>query len=107
MPPPRQPRSGAWARNTHQTPDASIVLLARLTKDVMGISGATASAIVHFKDGDQTLDQQPTSDDGGYVSFPLPLQGRQPDRVPATVDVIFSNFSGGTVQCTPAFFTPR
>jgi hypothetical protein len=106
VPSPSQYRCGAWASNNAPSPNATIVIFARLIKNVKGISGATASAIVHFKDGDQTLDQQPTSDDGGYVSFKLPLQGRQPDRVPATVDVIFSNFPGGTVQCTPAFFTP-
>jgi hypothetical protein len=106
VPSPGKYRCGAWASNNAPGPDATIVIFARLTKDVSGVSGATASATVHFRDGDQTLDQQPTSDDGGYVSFKLPLQGRQPDRVPATVDVIFSNFPGGTVQCTPAFFTP-
>ena len=103
---PSQYRCGAWASNNAPSPDATIVIFARLIKNVKGVSGATASATVHFKDGDQTLDQQPTSDDGGYVSFRLPLQGRQPDGVPVTVDVTFSNFSGGTVQCTPAFFTP-
>jgi hypothetical protein len=106
VPSPGKYRCGAWASNNAPSRNATIIIFARLTKNVTGISGATASAIVHFKDGDQTLDQQPTSDDGGYVSFKLPLQGRQPDRVPATVDVIFSNFPGGTVQCTPAFFTP-
>jgi len=106
VPSPGKYRCGAWASNNAPGPNATIVIFARLTKDVTGVSGATASAIVHFRDGDQTLDQQPTSDNGGYVSFKLPLQGRQPDRVPATVDVIFSNFSGGTVRCTPAFFTP-
>jgi len=106
VPSPAQYRCGAWASNNAPNPDATIVIFARLIKDVTGVSGATASAIVHFKDGDQTLDQQPMSDDGGYVSFNLPLQGQQPHGVPATVDVIFSNFPGGTVQCTPAFFTP-
>ncbi|HYU75898.1 MAG TPA: hypothetical protein VEL31_24760, partial [Ktedonobacteraceae bacterium] len=105
-PSPSQYRCGAWASNNAPSPNATIVIFARLIKNVKGVSGATASAIVHFRNGDQTLDQQPASDDGGYVSFKLPLQGRQPDRVPATVDVIFSNFPGGTVQCTPAFFTP-
>jgi hypothetical protein len=106
VPSPGKYRCGAWASNNAPSRNATIIIFARLTKNVTGVSGATASATVHFRDGDQTLDQQPTSDDGGYVSFKLPLQGRQPDKVPATVDVIFSNFPGGTVQCTPAFFTP-
>ena len=106
VPSPAHYRCGAWASTNAPSPNATIVIFARLTKNVSGVSGATASAIVHFKDGDQTLDQQPTSDEGGYVSFNLPLDGRQPDGVPVTVDVIFSNFPGGTVQCTPAFFTP-
>src|SRR6266699_1574754 len=106
VPSPSQYRCGAWASNNAPSPNATIVIFARLIKNVKGVSGATASAIVHFKDGDQTLDQQPTSDDGGYVSFPLPLQGRQPDRVPATVDVLFYDLPGGTEQCTAGFVNP-
>jgi hypothetical protein len=86
---------------------STIFIYARLTKDVAGVSGATATAVVHFKNFDLTLDQQPTSDSGGYVSFPLSLQGREPYKIPATVDVTFTNFPGGTVHCTPAFFTPQ
>jgi len=59
----------------------------------------------HFQGGDQQLDQHPTSDNGGYVSFTLNLQGRQPVEIPATVDVIFG-LPGVTLHCTPAFFTP-
>jgi hypothetical protein len=53
------------------------------------------------------LVDQPTSDSGGYVSFLLPLQGRQPVKTPAIVSVTFSNVPGysGKVQCS-AFFTP-
>ena len=72
----------------------------------MGVRGATATAVVHFQGGDQTLDQHPASDSGGYVSFTLALQRRQPDKIPATVDVIFTNFPGGTLPCSRAFFTP-
>ncbi len=99
-------RCGAWSSNNAPGPDSTITIYARLTKDIAGVSGASASAVVHFKDGDMPLDQQATSDSGGYVSFHLSLQGRQPVRVPATVDVTFSNFTGGPLQCTPAFFTP-
>jgi hypothetical protein len=106
IPSPAEYRCGAWSSNNAPNPDANIIIYARLTKDIAGIKGATATAVVHFKDGDQVIDQQPTSDDGGYVMFKLALQGRQPVRVPATVDVTFANFPGGTVQCTPAFFTP-
>jgi hypothetical protein len=97
---------GAWSSNNAPGPNSTITIYARLTKDIAGVSGATASAVVHFQGGDQALSQQPTSDSGGYVSFHLPLQGRQPVGVPATVDVTFTNFPGGTLQCTSAFFTP-
>jgi len=106
VPTPREYRCGAWSSNNAPGPDATIFIYARLTKDIAGIKGATASAVVHFKDGDLVLDQQPTSDNGGYVTFKLSLQGHQPVGVPATVDVTFANFPGGSVQCTPAFFTP-
>lgn len=99
-------RCGAWASNNAPSPNANITIYARLTKDITSISGATASAVVHFRSGAQSLDQHPVSDSGGYVSFQLSLQGRQPSKIPATVDVNFTNFPGGTLQCTPAFFTP-
>jgi hypothetical protein len=99
-------RCGAWASNNAPGTFSTITIYARLTKNVAGVGGATATAIVHFQNGDQTLDQRPVSDTGGYVSFSLPLQGRQPDKIPATVDVIFTNSHGGTVHCSPAFFTP-
>jgi hypothetical protein len=74
--------------------------------DLKPVSGATASAVVHFQNFDQQLGQE-TSDNGGYVTFTLSLQGHQPVNVPATVDVTVTNLPGGkTVHCTPAFFTP-
>jgi hypothetical protein len=106
IPSPAEYRCGAWSSNNAPNSDATIIIYARLTKDVAGVKGATATAVVHFKDGDQVLDQQPTSDNGGYVMFKLSLQGHQPVGVPATVDVTFANLPGGTIQCTPAFFTP-
>ena len=100
-------RCGAWASDNAPRGSSTITIYARLTKDIAGVSGATATAVVHFQGGDQTLDQHPVSDAGGYVSFTLPLQGRQPDKIPATVDVTFTNLpGGGTIGCTPAFFTP-
>ncbi|HLI06706.1 MAG TPA: hypothetical protein VKV40_09070 [Ktedonobacteraceae bacterium] len=97
---------GAWASNNAPGPGSMITIYAKLTKDIKGVSGATASAVVHFQSGDVSLPGQ-QSDSGGYVSFPLPLEGRQPVNVPATVTVTFSNVPGytGTLQCT-AFFTP-
>ena len=97
---------GAWSSNNAPGPNSTIIIFARVTKNLAGVSGATATAVVHFQGGDQTLDQHPTSDNGGYVSFTLPLQGRQPVRVPATVDVTLG-FPGTTLKCTPAFFTPK
>src|SRR5437660_572046 len=81
------------------TPNSTIMIFARITKDLEGVRGATATAVVHFQGGDQTLDQHPASDSGGYASFKLALQGRQPDKIPVTVDVIFTNFPGGTLPC--------
>jgi len=97
---------GAWSSNNAPKPNSTILIFARITKDLEGVRGATATAVVHFQGGDQTLDQHPASDSGGYASFKLALQGRQPDKIPATVDVIFTNFPGGTLPCSPAFFTP-
>lgn len=100
-------RCGAWTSNNAPGPNATIMIFARLTKNITSVSGATATAIIHFKGGDQTLDQHPVSDTGGYVSFTLVLQGQQPPKIPATVDVVFSNFPGGTLRCSQAFFTPQ
>ena len=97
---------GAWSSNNVPGPNSTIVIFARITKGLAGVSGATASVVVHFQSGDQELDQHPTSDNGGYISVSLPLQGRQPVGTPATVAVTFG-FPGNTVTCTPAFFTPK
>ena len=96
---------GAWSSNNAPGPNSTIIIFARITKDLAGVSGATANAVVHFQSGNQELDQHPTSDNGGYVSFTLNLQGRQPVGIPATVDVTFG-FPGTTIKCTSAFFTP-
>jgi hypothetical protein len=96
---------GAWSSNNAPHPNSSILVFARITQNLAGVHGATATAVVHFQSGDQELDQHPTSDNGGYVSFKLDLQGRQPTGTPATVDVTFG-FPGVTVKCTSAFFTP-
>ncbi len=107
MPQVPQYRCGAWASNNGPNPYSSIAIYSRLVdNNVQGVAGATAQAVVHFKSSDVTLDQRPTSDSGGYVSFQFPLQGRQPALAAATVDISFS-VHGKTVQCTPAFFTPQ
>ncbi|HTI15094.1 MAG TPA: hypothetical protein VL461_11080 [Dictyobacter sp.] len=99
-------RCGAWTSNN--TPDlyGTITIYAKLTSNVHGISGATAQGIVHFADGDVPLQQRPISDKGGYVSFTLPIQGRQPQLVAATIDISF-NLSGKRIHCSQAFFTPQ
>lgn len=99
---------GAWSSNNAPGPYTTITIYARLTHNVRGVSGATATATVHFQYGDVTLGTQPLSDNGGYVSFILPLAGRQPAGVPATVSVTFSGVPGYSkaVDCTQAFFTP-
>ena len=99
-------RCGAWASNNAPDPGATITIYAKLTHNGLGVQGISASADVHFQSGNVTLPSI-ASDTGGYVSFGLPLQGRQPAQVPVTVDVTFSGLSGGgKVTCT-AFFTPR
>lgn len=98
-------RCGAWSANNAPGSYSVLTVYAKLTKNVLGVNGAIASATVHFYNNDVTLDQQPVSDAGGYVTFSIPLQGRQPRQTPTTVDVTF-NASGKTVHCTPAFFTP-
>lgn len=112
-------RCGAWSSDNAPSPSSTITIYARLTKNIAGVPGATAiavpgataTAVVDFQSGPQPLDQNPAhvSDGGGYVSFTLPLQGRQPTKIPATVDVTFTNpnLPGGKLNCTPAFFTPR
>ncbi len=97
-------RCGAWSSNNAPGTNSSIFIYARLTKNLVGVGGVSAHAVVHFKDFDVTLDPQ-TSDDRGYVAFPLSLQGHQPGKVPATVDVTFSA-SGKHLTCS-AFFTPQ
>ena len=97
---------GSWASNTAPGPGSTIIIYARLVKNMQGVSGATATAIVHFQSQDVQLDQA-VSDSGGYVSFTLPLEGRQPAGVPATIGVTFTNFPGGTLHCSSAFFTPQ
>jgi hypothetical protein len=99
-------RCGAWTSNNAPNAFSTINVFARLTKDVMGVGGATAVAVAHFQNGDMTLDQQPKSDNSGMVSFTLSLQGRQPQGVPTTIDVSFTT-EGTTVQCSQAFFTPQ
>jgi len=100
---------GSWSSNNAPGPDSTITIYARLTHDIQGVSGATATATVNFAGGSVGLGTQPVSDNGGYVTFTLPLAGRQPVGVPATVDVSFSGIPGysKTVQCTSAFFTPQ
>jgi hypothetical protein len=104
-PPPPTYRCGAWASNNAPGVYSAILIYARLTENLTGVMGAKARAVAHFDSGDVALDQQPVSDSGGYVSFPLSLQGRQTEGVPATVDVNFY-VQGQTVHCS-AFFTPQ
>lgn len=102
-------RCGAWSSNNAPSPNSTITIYARITKDIVPVSGASATAIVHFKSSDQQLGSQTLSDNGGYVTFTLPLQGQQPLKVPATVEVTFTNLPGahGPLHCTLAFFTPQ
>ena len=99
-------RCGAWSSNNAPGASSTIVIYSRLTHNALGVPDISATADVHFQSGDVNLGTA-TSDSGGYATFTLPLQGRQPARVPATVDVTFSGIpGGGTVRCT-AFFTPN
>lgn len=98
-------RCGAWASDNTPAAASAITIYAKLTGDVAGVPDIPATAIVHFKSANITLDQQAVSDRNGYVSFALPLQGWQPQLIPATVDVQFAT-AGSPVRCT-AFFTPQ
>jgi hypothetical protein len=102
-------RCGAWSSNNAPNANSTITIYARITKNVAPVSGANATAVVHFRSGDQPIDAQKPSDNGGYVSFTVQLQGQQPGQIPATVDVTFTNIPGmqGLLHCTPAFFTPQ
>ena len=101
-------RCGAWSSNNAPGAFSTINIYARPTRNIAAVSGAAATAVVHFQSFDQSLTTPAPSDGGGYVSFTLQLQGHQPAQVPATVDVTFSNIPGGpnNLHCTPAFFTP-
>ncbi|GHO45096.1 hypothetical protein [Ktedonospora formicarum] len=96
---------GAWSSNNAPSTQGTITIYARLTKNIAGVSGAPATAIIHFRNGDVTLPSHPSSDAGGFVNFTLPLLGRQPAGIPATIDVSFT-LDQGTLDCTSAFFTP-
>lgn len=96
---------GAWSSNNAPSMQGTITIYARLTRDVVGIPGAPATAIIHFHNGDVTLTSHPTSDAGGFVNFTFSLLGRQPAGIPATVDVAFT-LDQDTLDCTSAFFTP-
>lgn len=99
-------RCGAWSSNNAPGASSTIIIYARLTHNALGVPGISATANVHLQSGDVNLGTA-TSDSGGYATFTLPLQGRQPAQVPATVDVTFSGVpGGGSVSCT-TFFTPR
>ncbi len=106
MPAVPEYRCGAWTSTSAPNPYSSIAIYAKLTKDVAGVAGMTAQAIVHFQNADVTLDTHPVSDAGGYVSFTLLLQGRQPRLSAATIDINFA-VNGQTVHCSQAFFTPQ
>src|SRR5690242_4110928 len=56
-PSPPAYRCGAWASNNAPGPNSTIIIYARLTKDLQPVSDATATAVVHFQNNDQTLDQ--------------------------------------------------
>src|SRR5947209_4968059 len=71
-------RCGAWASNNAPGAYSTITIYARITHNIVPVTGATAAAVVHFKTFDFPLDAQAPSDSGGYVMFTLQLQGRQP-----------------------------
>ncbi len=107
IPSPHKYTCGAWSSDNTPGPNSTINIYARIMNDLKPVSGVTASAVAHFQTFDQQIGQNQTSDSGGYVTFTLSLQGHQPANVPATVDVTITNLpGGGTLHCSPAFFTP-
>lgn len=101
---------GAWSSSNAPSPYSSINIYARLTQHtdqtVAPVMGAQAHAIIHYTYADAKLDQAPISDNGGYVTFYLQLQGQQPRLLAATVDILFK-VQGKVVPCSHAFFTPQ
>jgi hypothetical protein len=99
-------RCGSWPSTNAPGTYSTISIYAKLVgKDAQGVSGATAHAVVHFQNSDFPLDAPSKSDSGGFVTFTLSLQGRQPNQIPATIDVTFT-VNKATVTCS-TFFTPQ
>src|SRR5256714_9620105 len=79
-------RCAAWSSNNAPGAFSTINIYARLTRNIAPVSGAAATAVVHFQTFDQPLQAQTPSHGGGNVSFTLQLQGHERTQIPATVD---------------------
>src|SRR5947209_15268354 len=55
IPSPATYRCGAWSSNNTPSTNATITIYARITKDLKPVSGANASAVVHFQTANQPL----------------------------------------------------
>src|SRR5438552_15938334 len=47
---------GAWSSNNAPGPNSTIIIFARITKNLAGVSGATATAVAQFQGGGQAPD---------------------------------------------------
>lgn len=106
VPTPPPYRCGAWTSNNGPGSYSTIIIYAKLTHDLAGVSDSKAKAVIHFRGGDAILEAPGPTDRSGYISFTLPLQGRQPRMDPATVEVFFTvKGQRSPIQCS-TFFTP-
>ena len=97
---------GAWSSNNAPGPNSTIVIFARITKNLAGVVVQMPALLCIFRAATRSLISILRATMADTFRFRLPLQGRQPVGTPATVDVTFG-IPGTTVNCTSAFFTPK
>src|SRR5260370_40760630 len=69
---------GAWSSNNAPGPNSTINIYARITKNLVGVNGATATAGVAFQGRDHELAPHPSRNKGGFLSLNAAPQGRPP-----------------------------
>src|SRR5260370_3609914 len=80
---------GAWSSNNAPGPNSTINIYARITENLVGVNGATATAVLHFQGGDQEPDPPPARGNGRHILFYLDVLCRQPDSISRNSDVNF------------------
>src|SRR5260370_12982855 len=69
---------GAWSSNNAPGPNSTINIYARITKNLVGVNGATATAGVAFQGGDPELVQHPAEGNSGFCFFYIDFLGGLP-----------------------------